>query len=471
MRTVNHNSNFTLSQQEITKWDEVINPLSGTCSELFNYFAGLANITNRSIPSQAYLAKKFGVCRETINRSIKKLVKHGLIQKIDRGWKEERTRVKKTCFYIVSKIFDLPEIRKRYAHKFKSLNYLKLVGKFEDFIASGFKHYDMIVTGIKYFSNNLFKNTDAANNSIKFLRRRRLLKGERLKQDSSITIIERDRVMSQFTLPRVLEEAAFLNLAAKMDLAVFNEVIIQHAFAKLAVSKDISRPYAYVKGICKSESTKRQLSLKDRSQIPIVEGEAELDIEAFRESRPSATLGVSAGKQFKEKNKQEEKRYVPRAEWKPTEVTRQKETAMEIANNLAKSVEMLKSGNEFARYAIKGISEMEYQTTGEEGEDLAIQYINKKKKEFESAPSLAERLKELGMAEEPELPKKDPTPQRDMLLKMLREQQIGYTVESKHEPSNLDTPTNVKTVATPDNLKNEPGSITINETDYDEVLD
>jgi predicted transcriptional regulator len=431
----------------------------------------MGNITHRIFLSQTYLAYKLGLCRATINRALKKLAELNLIQKIDRGWKEERTRIKKTCYYIISRLFDVIEIRRKYAHKFKSLLYAKIISNFESFIASGFKHYDRIVTGIKYFSNNLFKNTDAANNSIKFLRRRRLLKGERLKQDSSITIIERDRVMSQFTLPRVLEEAAFLNLAAKMDLAVFNEVIIQHAFAKLAVSKDISRPYAYVKGICKSESTKRQLSLKDRSQIPIVEGEAELDMEAFRESRPSATLGVSAGKQFKEKNKQEEKRYVPRAEWKPTEVTRQKETAMEIANNLAKAAEMLKAGNEFARYAIKGISEMEYQTTGEEGEDLAIQYINKKKKEFESAPSLAERLKELGMAEEPELPKKDATPQRDMLLKMLREQQIGYTVESKQEPSNLDTPTNVNPVATPDNLKNEPGSITINETDYDEVLD
>src|ERR1700689_172300 len=139
MRTINHKSTYTLSQQEISNLDINIDILTESEVLVYNHLLGMGNITNRIFLSQTYLAYKLGLCRATINRALKKLAELNLIQKIDRGWKEERTRIKKTCYYLISKLFDLPEIRKRYQGKFKSLTYLKLITNFDQIIESGYK--------------------------------------------------------------------------------------------------------------------------------------------------------------------------------------------------------------------------------------------------------------------------------------------------------------------------------------------
>lgn len=318
MRINKNKSKYIPSQQEIKDLEQKINSLTKSEKLVANYYFGTANIRKSIFLSQAFVALRLGLCRETVNRALKKLHELGLITKIDRGWKEDRARIKKTCYYIVNKLFFYKEIREKYKSIFLALSYLVIFSNFESIFGINSKpqkeHSKGIITGIKSYPNSLFINSqaDTGISRVNCLRRRRLLNTKRLKQDISKLIIEEGRVMSEFKLPKILESADFLNLAGKMQLAVFNEVVISHAFAKMAVAKEPARPMAYVIGICKGETTKRGLTQKDRPTIPMVEGEAEFDMAAFKSTRKSAGVGRSAVQQDFQK-KEEKPRIIASA--------------------------------------------------------------------------------------------------------------------------------------------------------------
>src|ERR1700679_3423494 len=110
------NLNLPLSQHEIQDLDQKIERLTGSVRLVANYYFGTANIRKSIFVSQTLVAKKLGLSRESVNRALKLLHELGIITKIDRGWKEDRTRIKKTCYYIINKLFFYQEIRNRYKH-------------------------------------------------------------------------------------------------------------------------------------------------------------------------------------------------------------------------------------------------------------------------------------------------------------------------------------------------------------------
>ena len=124
MRNVKDNSKYNLSQQEIQDTDKNIESLTPSVKNIFNYCIATANIRKSNFVSQSLMAKKLGLSRETVNRGLKLLHELGLITKIDRGWKENRTRIKKTCYYLINKLFFYQEIRNRYKHIFIALSYM-----------------------------------------------------------------------------------------------------------------------------------------------------------------------------------------------------------------------------------------------------------------------------------------------------------------------------------------------------------
>ena len=510
MRNINVNLNTSLSQQEISKWDEVINSLSGTCSELFNYFAGLANITNRSIPSQTYLAKKFGVCRATINRALKRLAELGLIQKIDRGWKEDRTRIKKTCFYIVSRIFDLPEIRKRYAHKFKSLNYLKLVGKFEDLIASGFKHYDNIVTGIRTSLNCLFINRSlGSSGSLGSLRR---------SNHSNLTI-EEGNVMNEF-----ISTLGGFNEEAKTYLSAYDEGVVKEAIRCLGKTVPNGNQFTYFTKILNRVNQDHKKS-PDLGILNTVTGKPQLQVPI---TSPHL-IASSSPKPFYRKGEQEKKHVPSTAERMQRdkerraieEATRQervevKITLLELAHRIANVKEQAET-NAFLREmlpeTITGLINCGYRTTGEQNEDIAMAYLEKQKVKYnltipEPTPTLKDpssNPQSLGNLINQVLPPKPlqkgemlnngaPLPER---LEMLAKARERLGLPPKQEPTRQTTAIPVNTVAKAledpaikekvlmikesfpsaqvtevqgEEEEFEPESTTYNEIEYEEVL-
>ncbi|HWY33050.1 MAG TPA: helix-turn-helix domain-containing protein, partial [Nitrosopumilaceae archaeon] len=274
MRTVNHNSNSTLSQQEISTLDININILTGSEVLVYNHLLGMGNITNRIFLSQTYLAYKLGLCRATINRALRRLAELNLIQKIDRGWKEERTRIKKTCYYLISKLFDLPEIRKRYQGKFKSLIYLKLITNFDQIIESGYKHYVEIVTGIKSSLSFLFKNKEVDNLGYRGNRIRRRRQGirEGLKQEVSNLTIEEGSKMSEF-----IQNLGGFNEAAKLYLSAYREDIVKEAIKGLGKYKPTGNPWAYFLKILARVSQSKQIE-PDYGIINSVTGHPQLTL-------------------------------------------------------------------------------------------------------------------------------------------------------------------------------------------------
>ena len=321
----------------------------------------------------------------------------------------------------------------------------------------------MFITGIKSSSYSLFKNKEEGSLDYRGYRIRRRGQGirEGLQEDSNLTI-EEGSTMSEF-----IQSLGGFNEPAKLYLSGYRDEIVKEAIRGLGKARPTGNAWLYFLKILTRVSLSKNME-PDYGIINSVAGTPQLTLPITGPSliASSSTPGF--------RKKEEEKKYVPRKEWQPTEISRKKETAMQLVQNLAKASQMFKEGNEFAKYAIKGISEMEYETTGEENEDKTIYYINQKKKEFESVLSLAGRLKELGMGEEePDLPKPEPTPQRDRLLKMLREQRVGYTIEQ--EPSKPTTENNVNTVTQSVNSsldgKNKQGSPIDNEMDYEEVYD
>jgi len=436
-----NNSNHQPSQQEVINLDININILTGSEVLVYNHLLGMGNITNRIFLSQTYLAYKLGLCRATVNRALRRLAELNLIQKIDRGWKEERTRIKKTCYYLISKLFDLPEIRKRYQGKFKSLIYLKLITNFDQIIESGYKHYVEIVTGIKSSLSFLFKNKEVDNLGYRGNRIRRRRQGirEGLKQEVSNLTIEEGSKMSEF-----IQNLGGFNEAAKVYLSAYRDDVVKESIKGLGNYKPTGDAWSYFVKILSRVTRTKNLE-PDYHIINSVVGIPKLVLPI---TSPSI-IASSPNPGFK-KQQEEKKPYIPRTQWQSPELNKPKETAMQVANNLAKAAEALRSGNEFARFSVKGLCEIEYQTTGEEGEDLAIQYITSKKKEFESQPSFVEKIKELDLGK--------PTGFREIL--------------SRTQPTKQTTETNIYTVAAlPVTSQFESESTTLNEMDYDEVLD
>lgn len=241
----------TLSQQQIQDLDKKIENLTPSVRLVANYYFGTANIRKSIFVSQTLVAKKLGICRKTVNRALKLLHELGIITKIDRGWKEDRTRIKKTCYYIINKLFFYQEIRNRYKHIFLALSYLVIFCNFESIFGIWSKderqQYNGVVSGIKSYTNSLFINTNTKLRiSSNYQRRDKTTYCSSTYNRSNVVQKNKDVVLNR----SIIYTYAEFNDEAKKQLSVFPDKVHIEAIQILKGKTNLVNPVGYYRGVC-----------------------------------------------------------------------------------------------------------------------------------------------------------------------------------------------------------------------------
>lgn len=395
MRNVKDNSKYNLSQQEIQDTDKNIESLTPSVKKIFNYCIATANIRKSNFVSQSLMAKKLGLSRETVNRGLKLLHKLGLITKIDRGWKENRTRIKKTCYYIINKLFFYQEIRNRYKHIFIALSYMVIFCNFESIFGVWSKderqHYEMFITGIKSSSYSLFKNKEVGNLDYRvnrILRRRQGIR-EGLKQEgSNLTIEEGSRKMSEF-----ISTLGGFNEEAKTYLSAYDEEVVKESIRCLGKRVPNGNQFTYFTKILNRVNQERQKK-PDLGILNKITGTPQLQVPI---TSPHLIASPSP-KPFYRKGEQEKKHVPSTAERMQKDKERRaieeatiqanvetKITVLELAHRIANLKEQAETKpfmKEMLPETISGLINCGYRTTGEFNEDIALAYIEKQRVKF-----------------------------------------------------------------------------------------
>jgi hypothetical protein len=389
-----------------------------------NHIIDRSNNFDVIFESQRSISKRINISRRSVSRLSTTVSQKGLVIKKSRG---RVGLMKNTCEYILPEIWEDPEVRKRFKHILPALQMPKRYNSIQSVKNNKYLSYKIIQTAsvayIKVSPSIISLNSVSGDTNMHIGNERSNCKSKKVKLQRGNKMVEAQKGFNDIAL---------------QCLEAYPKGAITHATKKIHGRTLTGDAWLYYKKILNEWCTKNNVE-PDYALLNTISGIPRLTLPIPRSSN------IAQPTTSYQKKQQESKPYVPTKEWTSPEPPKKKETAIQIANNLARATEMLKSGNQFAQYALKGITEIEYETTGEEGEAIAIEYINKKKKEYETAPSLAEKLKELDMGNEPP-PKK-----------------VNNNLATLYEI--------LKKYDTSEPIKNKPESITINEEDFDEVLD